>query len=211
MIKKILIGLLVVLVVGLTVFFSFAPRYFDSNMNKVTHVAPLSYSDEYNDLPFVADMHCDMLLWDRDFFESHAYGHVDLPRMQKANMAFQAFTIVSKPPRNQNIQSNDSTTDQIALLSFAQLRPVSSWFSIKDRALQQCSKLHEAAKKSDGQFRVITNQSELKQFVADRNTNKKLTSGMLGLEGAQCLENNLNNLEVFYNAGVRIHWSQSFF
>jgi membrane dipeptidase len=211
MIKKILIGLLVVLAVGLTVFFSFAPRYFDSNMNKVTHVAPLSYSDEYNDLPFVADMHCDMLLWDRDFFESHSYGHVDLPRMQKANMAFQAFTIVSKTPRNQNIQSNDSTTDQIALLSFAQLRPVSSWFSVKERALQQCSKLREAARKSDGQFRVITNQSELKQFVADRNENKKLTSGMLGLEGAQCLENNLKNLEVFYNAGVRYIGLSHFF
>jgi membrane dipeptidase len=211
MLKKFLIGLLVVIVVSLTVFFSFAPRYFDSSMNKVSHHEPISYSDEYTQLPFVADMHCDMLLWDRDFFEAHNYGHVDLPRMQQANMAFQAFTIVSKTPRNQNIQNNDSTTDQIALLSFAQLRPPSSWFSIKARALHQCKQLYEMAEKSEGQFRVIINQTELKQFVTDHAVNKKLTSGMLGLEGAQCLENNLDNLEDFYNAGVRYIGLSHFF
>jgi membrane dipeptidase len=211
MLKRIFRGFLVVVVVALIVLFSFGPRYLDSSMNKVIENAPISYNEEYNELPFIADLHCDMLLWDRDFFKSHSYGHVDLPRMQKANIAFQAFTIVSKTPRGQNIQSNDSTTDQIALLSFAQLRPVSTWFSIKARALHQCNQLREMAKKSDGQFRLITSQPELKQFVSDRALNKKISSGLLGLEGAQCLESNLNNLEAFYNAGVRYIGLSHFF
>jgi microsomal dipeptidase-like Zn-dependent dipeptidase len=144
-----------------------------------------------------------MLLWDRDFFKQHDYGHVDLPRMQQANMALQVFTIVSKVPRGINIERNDDKTDQIGLLSFGQLRPPKTWFSIKARALHQINQLHEFAGNSSGQFRVITNKNELQNFIVDREANKKLTSGMLGLEGAHCLENDLTNLETFYNAGVR--------
>jgi Zn-dependent dipeptidase, microsomal dipeptidase homolog len=203
MLKKFLLALLVILAVGLIVFFGFVPQYIDSSKNTVS-APPTTVSEAgYDQLSFIADLHCDMLLWDRDFFEEHDYGHVDLPRMQKANMAFQAFTIVSKTPRNMNIQSNDSNTDQIGLLSFAQLRPPSSWFSIKARALHQCKQLQEFADDSDGQFRIINNQKDLKQFISDRATNNKLTSGMLGLEGAHCLENELSSLDDFYKAGVR--------
>ena len=203
MIKKITFGFIIVLLAASVGFFSIAPSYIDRQKNTVTAQVSITPSAEYNQLPFVADLHCDALLWDRDFFEYLDHGHVDLPRMQRSNMAFQAFTIVSKTPRNMNITSNSDETDQIALLSFAQLLPPSSWFSIKARALHQCQQLHDFAKKSEGAFRVIRNQLELKQFIADRANNPTLTAGMLGLEGAHCLENNLSNLREFYDAGVR--------
>src|ERR1041385_773334 len=110
------------------------------------------------------------------------YGHVDLPRMQQANLAFQVFTIVSKTPRGINIENNTGDTDQIALLSFAQLRPVSNWFSIKKRALNQCRNLKDFADESNDQFRVITSKGELAKFIDDRKKNHLLTAGMLGLE-----------------------------
>ena len=119
--KKILFGLLTVLLLAAIAFFGFGPGYFDKSMNKVTSAPTVGSFPEYDSLPFVADLHCDMLLWDRNFFDQHEHGHVDLPRMQSANMAFQAFTIVSKTPRNMNIESNRGDTDQIALLSFVQL------------------------------------------------------------------------------------------
>lgn len=175
----------------------------DKSMNKVTTTYTGTPRNDYQSLPFIADLHCDMLLWDRNFLKDHDYGHVDLPRMQKANMAFQIFTIVSKTPRGINIEQNSDETDQIALLSFAQLRPPSNWFSIKARALNQCQELYEAAEDSDGAFRVVSTQKDLRQFVNDRTNDHTLTAGMLGLEGAHCLEGDINNLKTFYDAGVR--------
>ncbi len=204
MLKKILIVLAVIIVIAAVFFFTYVPGYFDKKSNMVT--TRISASDRmtwYDSIPFIADLHCDMLLWDRDFFEKHDYGHVDLPRMQKANMAFQVFSIVSKVPKGINIERNDDKSDQIALLSFGQLRPPKTWFSIKERALHQINQLREFASQSEGQFRVITNKSELQNLITDRKANHLLTSGMLGLEGAHCLENDLNNLNTFYDAGVR--------
>jgi microsomal dipeptidase-like Zn-dependent dipeptidase len=204
MLKKISFALAIIILIAALIFFGYVPRYFDQKSNVVTTNIKLNERIAwYDSIPFVADLHCDMLLWDRDFFERHDYGHVDLPRMQEGNMAMQVFSIVSKVPRGINIERNDDKTDQIALLSFGQLRPPKTWFSIKDRALHQINQLHELAARSSGQFRVITSKRDLQRLIEDRSANRQLTSGMLGLEGAHCLENDLNNLETFYNAGVR--------
>ncbi|MEP2669711.1 MAG: dipeptidase [Cyclobacteriaceae bacterium] len=203
MLKKIFKALLILVAIGFVVLFGFVPTYTDKSMNKVTAKYTDTPDQDYSTLPFIADLHCDMLLWDRNFLDEHDYGHVDLPRMQKANMAFQIFTIVSKTPRGINIEQNSDETDQIALLSFAQLRPPSNWFSIKARALNQCKELYEAAEDSDGAFRVVSSQNELRQFITDRAADRSLTAGMLGLEGAHCLEGDINNLKTFYDAGVR--------
>ena len=204
MLKKTIRIILIVIVVIAVLFFSFAPGIIDRSMNKVinqkTEADKISW---YDSIPFIADLHCDALLWNRNILKRANHGHVDIPRMQEANDAFQVFSIVSKVPRGINYEKNSDKTDQIALISFVQLQSPSDWFSIKARALHQCERLHKYAEKSNGTFRVITNQQELKQFVEDRSKNKKLTSGMLGLEGAHCLENDLNNLDTFYNAGVR--------
>lgn len=202
--RKFLLLCFSVLGTGALAFFTFAPRYIDQSKN-LTGTYPEAFLRQtwYDSIPFIADLHCDLLLWDRDFFKHHSYGHVDLPRMQQGSMAFQAFTVVSKVPAGINIERNPSTSDQIGLLSFAQLRSPATWFSSKARALDQCSQLHDYADRSEGMFRVITSQQELQTFIQDRKSNQKLTAGMLGLEGAHCLENDLSNLQVFYNAGVR--------
>lgn len=201
--KKIAIALLLLLIIGAAILFGYVPRYMDRSMNTVTNRPAYTPKPPYSTLPFVADLHCDMLLWDRNFLEEHDFGHVDLPRMQKANVAFQVFTIVSKTPKGINIEKNDSNTDQITLLSFSQLRPVKTWFSLKERALDQCHDLYEFSEASDGKFRVVTSRGDLQRFIQDRASNNQLTAGMLGLEGAHCLEGDLNNLDDFYTAGVR--------
>lgn len=201
--KKFLKTLLFILIITIAGFFLFVPRYLDQTSNKVTLSSPQVKNEWYDSIPFIADLHCDELLWDRNLLKKINYGHVDVPRMQQANMAFQVFTIVSKVPAGINIEQNDDKSDQIALLSFAQLRPVSNWFSIKERALNQCRTLHEFANESGGRLRVITSKTDLQKFISDRAKNKSLTSGMLGLEGAQPLEGDLANLDEFYKAGVR--------
>lgn len=202
--KKILRITLIVIGVLAVLFFLIAPGYIDRTMNTTVHKnVKIQKVSWYDSIPFIADLHCDALLWNRNLLKRSNIGHVDIPRMQEANAAFEVFTVVSKTPRGINYDKNSDKTDQVALLSFAQLRRPSDWFSIKTRALGQCEQLHEFAKKSGGIFRVITNQQELKQLVNDRSANRKLTAGMLGIEGAQCLENDINNLDAFYNAGVR--------
>jgi len=192
-----LIGVIAIL------FFAFAPQYFDKSMNKVGQKPPFSKNNYYDSIPFIADLHCDALLWDRNFLKKHDYGHVDLPRMIESNMALQVFTIVSKTPRGINIEKNDDHTDQVALLSFAQLKNPADWFSVKTRALHQCVALHDFAKKSNGKFRVITNKKELQNYIAARQKTHAFTAGMLGIEGGHCLENDLKNLEEFAKVGVR--------
>lgn len=198
--KIVLIALLIIAVL----FFAFAPGFIDRRMNKVVHSsADIAKVGWYDSLPFIADLHCDALLWDRNLLKRANHGHVDIPRMQEANEAFQVFSIVSKTPRGINYDRNTGETDQVALLSFAQLQAPSDWFSIKARALHQCARLYDYARRSEGIFRVITSQKEMTQFIADRSQNHRLCAGMLALEGAHCLENDINNLDTFYNAGVR--------
>ncbi|MFZ2785186.1 MAG: dipeptidase [Sediminibacterium sp.] len=196
--------LALILVIALIAFFAFAPRFIDKSNNKVT--LKVDHPEKpvwYDSIPFIADLHCDALLWNRDNLKKHSYGHVDIPRMQEANMAFQVFTIVSKTPRGINIEQNSDETDQVALLSFAQLRSPEDWFSVKKRALHQTKALYQTAEKSKGNFRVITSQFNLQQYIQDRSGNRLLTAGMLGIEGAHCLNDELSNLKEFYDAGVR--------
>lgn len=195
--------ILLALVLLALVFFLFVPQYIDRSKNKSTIKGPFERISWYDSIPFIADLHCDALLWDRDLVKEHTYGHVDLPRMQKANMAFQVFTIVSKVPSGINIEQNDDRSDQIGLLSFAQLQAPANWFSVKKRALYQADALHDFAERSEGKFRVIKSKADMKNFLFERAVDRTLSSGMLGLEGAHCLENDLSNLDVFYNAGIR--------
>ncbi|MCW3125599.1 MAG: peptidase renal dipeptidase [Bacteroidetes bacterium] len=202
--KKILITVAVLLALGAVILFGIVPRMLDRKMNTTIHQATAADRVSwYDSIPFIADMHCDALLWNRDLLKRADHGHVDIPRMQEANAALQIFTITSKTPRGQNYESNSDKTDQIALLAFVQLRAPSDWFSIKARSLHQIEALHKTADRSKGTFRVITNKVELEQYIKDRSADHKFTAGMLGLEGAHCLEDDINNLDTFYKAGVR--------
>lgn len=204
MLKKILISALAILVIACIIFFGFVPGYIDKSKNTVAlKIVNPEKANWYDSIAFIADLHCDELLWDRNLLKEHSYGHVDLPRMLKANMAMQVFTIVSKTPKGMNIEHNDDKTDNIGLLSFAQLRPINTWFDLTNRALNQCRELHSFAAKSNGQFRVITSRATLQQFISDRKTNHNISSGMLGIEGAHCLNKDINNLYKVYDAGVR--------
>ncbi len=191
------------------------PPIVDKKYNTATLLPPYNVSTQaqeiYQTLPFIADLHCDALLWQRNLLQKHDYGHIDIPRMLAANMALQAFTIVSKTPKNMNFDHNSGDTDNITTLYIAEGRPVKSWFSLKERALVQCRALYEFAEESAGQFRVITSARELGKLINDRQQNPQLTAGFLGVEGMQVLEGELANVEVMYQAGIRMMAPVHFF
>ena len=81
--KKFLKILLFILIIAIAGFFLFVPRYLDQKSNKVTLSSPQVKNEWYDSIPFIADLHCDELLWDRNLLKKINYGHVDVPRMRQ--------------------------------------------------------------------------------------------------------------------------------
>jgi len=215
--KKILkytIGLVVVLGLAFAIFFfTFAASITEHSLNPVINKPPYQAGERAAKLHaglFVADMHADSLLWNRDLNTDTAAAQVDVPKLIRGNVALQAFTVVTKTPRGLNIERNDDTTDNIFLLALAQRQPLENLFSLTKRALYQARKLHEYAASSGGKLVVIENKRDLAAFVERRKT-EKIVGGWLGIEGAHALDGKLENVDVLYDAGFRMMSPSHFF
>ena len=191
------------------------PPIIDDKFNPVLVDGPYSVSEDaqrlYDDLEFVSDLHCDALLWKRNLLKRNSRGQVDIPRMQEGNVAMQAFTIVTKSPRGQNMLENTGETDNITSLMIAQGRRADSWFSLYERAIDQCEALYQFADESDGKFRIIENKSQFEKYLKARRNDATLVSGYLGVEGGHCLEGKLENVDKLWEAGVRMMGPTHFF
>ena len=212
--KKILIVVTVILLLGLGVFFFILPPYLEKSMNATLNPPPYTASDRAAELHkklLVADLHADSLLWNRDLLDRGTRGHVDVPRLIEGNVALQAFTIVTKSPRGQNIESNDDTTDNVTMLVVAQRWPLATWSSLKERALYQARKLHEAEARSEGRFVIIKTADDLAKYLERRKSNPSITAGLLGIEGAHALDKELANIDVLFDAGFRMMAPTHFF
>ncbi|HMG75748.1 MAG TPA: dipeptidase [Pyrinomonadaceae bacterium] len=204
----------VLLLIGLGAFFLVLPGVVDSRLNRVRGPALHPPSDRARKLHqslFIIDLHADTLLWDRDLLTRNTRGHVDVPRLIEGNVALQAFTIVTKTPIGLNIERNSDRTDSITLLAIAQRWPIASWTSLKERTLYQAGRLSNAAARSNGQLTVIKSAADLDEYMKRRTANPACTAGFLGIEGAHALEGDLNNIDLFYDRGVRMMSPSHFF
>lgn len=212
--KKALIILALISLLALVAVFAFVPAQVEQSMNRVLNAPPYAASDRAKALHqqlFVADLHADSLLWNRNLLERSARGHVDVPRLIEGNVALQAFTIVSKTPRSMNIEANDGSTDNVTLLSIVEMWPPRTWTSLKERALWQAQKLHEYAANSNGKFTLIQSKSDLESYIARRQKEQGITAGFLGIEGAQVLEGKAENVDAMFDAGFRMMAPTHFF
>ena len=211
--RKALLALLILLAIGLTIFFN-VPQYVDRDMNRVLHPAPSAVSDtaiKLHERLFVADLHDDALLWQRDLLQRIDYGHTDLPRLLEGNVGLQVFSVVTKTPRGLNYERNSADRDSVTLLVMAQRWPRATWNSLLQRALYQSEKLHKAAAASHGQLRIIKNREELAAYLKDRQQQPEQLAGLLATEGLQPLEGQLENVDRLYDAGFRMTGLTHFF
>lgn len=190
-----------------------APPIVEKSKNNIALAPPYEVNNivatKYKNLPFIADLHCDALLWNRNLTKKHNYGHVDIPRMMENNIALQTFSIVTKSPAGQNMLENRSDSrDRLTLLFAGQGSPFSTWFSLFERAAFQCRKLHQYESE---EFRIIKSKSDLKEFITKRRDNNKITSGLLAIEGAHCLEGDIKNVDRLFDLGVRMMAPTHFF
>jgi membrane dipeptidase len=212
--RTIFITLIVVLFIALGILWFIVPSRVGSQMNLTLNPPPYQASPEAQELHkklLIADLHADTLLWNRDLLEHGSWGHVDVPRLIEGNTSIQAFTVVTKTPRNMNIENNSGDTDNITLLAFAERWPLSSWGNLTQRALYQARRLREAVEHSNGKLVIIKSKGDMTDFLERRKRGQRIVAGLLGIEGAQALSGEVNNLDRLYDAGFRMIGIAHFF
>lgn len=212
--RRILLGLAVLLVVGLAGFFTLAPGIVERGMNKVVSRDLTEVTEEterLHDSLTIVDLHSDTLMWNRDLLDRADRGHMDLPRLQDGNVALQVFSSVSKSPKGQNYDSNTDESDNITLLAFAQLQPPRTWFSLLQRSLYHADRLEDAAEDSDGALMLVRTRADLDELVERRARGEDVVGGLFSVEGLHNLEGKAANLEKLFDAGMRMAGFTHFF
>jgi microsomal dipeptidase-like Zn-dependent dipeptidase len=195
-------------------FFGFLPGYVEDSMNAVDGQPLIKVSDEAKVLHKtlnIVDLHSDTLMWNRDLGDRADRGHMDLPRLQEGNVALQLFSSVTKTPKGQNYDGNGADTDNITLLTFAQLQPVKTWRSLVERSLYHASKRDNAVTGSDGKLQAVDKAQQLDALLAARQKDRSTVGAMLTIEGLHNLEGKIENLDRFYDAGFRMAGFTHFF
>ncbi|MGL5807099.1 MAG: dipeptidase [Xenococcaceae cyanobacterium] len=196
------------------VIFTFAPSSIAKRLNSVSGlgIQPISQATQtFHQSIAIADLHADSLLWNRDLNKLANYGHVDIPRLIQGNVALQIFTVVTKVPNPLKLEKNSDRTDNITLLAILQRWSIPTWFSLKERALYQAKRLKSFATRSQNKFYLIQTKQDLSNYLSVRQTNPKITAGLLGIEGAQALEGKIENVDRFFEAGFRLIGLAHFF
>ena len=152
----------------------------------------------------VADMHADSLLWGRDLLKESKEGHVDLPRLQRGNVAIQGFTVFTTVPRGINIERNEDKTDLVPYIGILQGWPLRAIGSPKGVALYQAERMHKLVENSNSQLMLLRTRGDVASLLQQRQAGSHVVGALLGSEGAQPLEGNIANLGSLYDAGFRM-------
>lgn len=195
-------------------FFGFAPGYVEDSMNQIDGKPLIAVSNDAKALHktlTIVDLHSDTLMWNRDLNDSAARGHMDLPRLQDGNVALQLFSSVTKTPKDQNYDGNSDKTDNITLLTIAQLQPVKTWSSLAERSLYHAQKRDAAVARSKGAIQAVDTASQLDALLDARQNSSRAVGAMLTIEGLQNLEGKAENLDRLYDAGFRMAGLTHFF
>ena len=162
-------------------------------------------ADDLHDRLTVVDLHADTLLWGRDLLERADRGHVDVPRLVEGNVALQVFAVTTHVPRHLNYDANDDRSDDIRLMALAQGWPRASWTSRIARAEHLAWRLRDAAERSEGHLVVVRTPADVDELLATRATGRRdHVGGLLAIEGAHALDDDLANVERLDRAGYRM-------
>lgn len=192
----------------------FAPALIENSFNRVLQrppYAPDAQARLLHQRAFIADLHADSLATGRDLLQRATRGHVDLPRLLEANVAFQVFGLVTKSPSGQNIYATRDGLDMLTGAAILSGWPRAAWFNLLERALYQAARLNYFADHSDGRLMLIGSRANLEDLLARRAAGEAVVGAFLGLEGIHALLGQIENLERLYQVGVRMVGLTHFF
>jgi microsomal dipeptidase-like Zn-dependent dipeptidase len=213
--RRLLIGLAATLALTAGVVFGPLPGWVEADRNRVLSRSPYRIPEaalaRHRQL-LVADLHADSLLWNRDLAARGARGQVDLPRLVEGNVGIQVFGLVTRSPAGQNIhRTSGEGVDNITLLALAQRWPSATWSSPLARATYQAGRLAALAEAHPDQLALVRSRSELQAVLTRRARGEPVIAGLLGVEGAHCLEGDPARLPELVDAGVRMLGLAHFF
>lgn len=232
-IAGLVLGTAIIVAAGIVVTGS-AAEWIDRYVNRVYTPgdAPTATPEarELHESLFIADLHADTMLWDRDLLTQSPYGHVDLPRLSEGNVALQVFAVVTQTPRLgpapedarlTNPESDGCLSHEglnfSGWLQVAQLRPLDVWFDLRKRALYQVARLKRFIEESQERhraepnapyLRLILTAGDLEQLIVDRLNGEPVVGAMLAVEGAHWIGGEGVAVEAgvleLFEAGVRM-------
>ena len=213
--KTVLIAVGLVVLIGIASFFQFGPGMVERSLNQIDGEPLIEVSDEAKALHktlTIVDLHSDTLLWNRNLLNRGTRGHMDLPRLEEGNVALQVFSSVTKTPKGQNYDANDTDSDNITPLVIAQLQPTRTWTSLLERSLWHAEKLDRAAANSDGELLKVASIKDIDRLLRERaNETPKPVGAMLSIEGLHNLDGKVANLDELRSAGFRMASQTHFF
>jgi membrane dipeptidase len=188
-------------------------RYVERFVNRVVGQPPPPVSPQARALhrsSFIADLHADSLLWNRDLARRSTVGHADLPRLRAGNVALQVLTIVTRVPASASIERTDPRwPDLITLLALTNGWPMAAWTRLADRALYQANKLAALAA-GDPHLMIVRSRADLERLAAEHARDPRWVGAILGIEGAHALDRPAA-LDELFAAGVRLIGLAHFF
>ena len=133
----------------------------------------------------------------KDFLAGMTDGHIDLPRARQGGFAGGFFAVFAPNPEM------EITPD---FVPDPQLPPPLEWSYAQRFALGMMADLFKLEAESAGQVKVVRGAAELQACIESG-----VFAAILHFEGAEAIDEDLNALEVFYQAGLRslgIVWSR---
>lgn len=211
--RKWLQGAGIVVVIGVALFFWFGANL-ERFVNRVDAFVLPGVSDEaraIHDDALVVDLHADSLLFERDLATKSDVGHVDLPRLREGGVALQMFTAATRAPFAFDIHETDASSFDILTLGFYAQRAPMAGLGPRGRALHQARRLQELIDTSEGRLLPVRTRAELDAAIAAHREDDEVVGAIFGLEGAHALEGEIENLQVLFDAGVRMIGLTHFF
>ncbi len=186
--------------------FAFLPAIIEALLNRVQWRPPYPAPDWA--LAVAADevdLHADPLLWGRDLLERGSRGHVDLPRLLEVGALLQVFGVVTQAPLGMNVTRNpNDAADMITGLAIVSRWPRQTWKSRRERALYLAQRLRETAARSAGKLVLVRSRADLEALLTQRRARSHAVGAILGLEGSQALEGDLESISALFAAGFRM-------
>ncbi len=135
-----------------------------------------------------------------DFFTQMVGGHIDLDRARKGGFAGGFFAVFVPNPKRR------IDPDNMPDLRKPYTSPAVEFTFSQAAAQRQVADLYRLEALSEGQVKVVRTANDLQACV-----DKGVLAAILHFEGAEAIDEELNALEVFYQAGLRslgIVWSR---
>jgi microsomal dipeptidase-like Zn-dependent dipeptidase len=177
-------------------------------LNRVHPTGAVQVSERAADLhagATVVDLHADALLWSRDLTRRARSGHVDLPRLREGGVMLQVFSIVTRFPIVASINTtNPWWPDAVTLLAVSSLWPTRTWTSLEARVLRQAEALDRVTRESEGRFIEVRTGADLDRLLMAHAADPRVVGGLVDIEGAHALGDDLGALDRVAAAGIRM-------